>query len=129
MRIFYDLHQSINAAPWWFAAITVLASVLGYLVAKFYSEHLNRTAQYSKNLVLRARSARAPSPPPQAHIPLYVRESLTGGLGRSDKNEVPPNPTQQAHTPLYDEMPLQRFGAQDNSKAMFLINKRKEHSQ
>ena len=42
MRIFYDLHQPINAAPLWFMAITALAGALGYLVAKFYSEPLNR---------------------------------------------------------------------------------------
>jgi peptidoglycan/LPS O-acetylase OafA/YrhL len=42
MRIFYDLHQPINAAPLWFLAITALAGVLGYVVARFYSEPLNR---------------------------------------------------------------------------------------
>jgi peptidoglycan/LPS O-acetylase OafA/YrhL len=42
MRIFYDLHQPINYAPLWFVAITALAGVLGFLVAKFYSEPLNR---------------------------------------------------------------------------------------
>ena len=42
MRIFYDLHQPINTAPVWFVAITVLAGGLGYLVAKLYSEPLNR---------------------------------------------------------------------------------------
>jgi peptidoglycan/LPS O-acetylase OafA/YrhL len=41
MRIFYDLHQSINAAPLWFIAITALAGALGFLVAKFYSEPMN----------------------------------------------------------------------------------------
>jgi peptidoglycan/LPS O-acetylase OafA/YrhL len=42
MRIFYDLHQPINYAPLWFGAITALAGALGFLVAKFYSEPLNR---------------------------------------------------------------------------------------
>jgi len=42
MRIFYDLHQPINYAPFWFMAITALAGALGFLVAKFYSEPLNR---------------------------------------------------------------------------------------
>jgi peptidoglycan/LPS O-acetylase OafA/YrhL len=42
MRIFYDLHQPINYAPLWFMAITALAGALGFLVAKFYSEPLNR---------------------------------------------------------------------------------------
>ncbi len=42
MRIFYDLHQPINSAPLWFLAITALSGVLGYVVAKFYSEPLNR---------------------------------------------------------------------------------------
>ncbi len=42
MRIFYDLHQPINSAPLWFLAITALSGVLGYVVARFYSEPLNR---------------------------------------------------------------------------------------
>jgi peptidoglycan/LPS O-acetylase OafA/YrhL len=42
MRIFYDLHQPINSAPLWFLAITVLSGMLGYVVARFYSEPLNR---------------------------------------------------------------------------------------
>ena len=41
MRIFYDLHQSINAAPLWFVVITILAGLLGAIVARFYSEPLN----------------------------------------------------------------------------------------
>ena len=41
MRIFYDLHQPINSAPLWFLAITALSGMLGYVVAKFYSEPLN----------------------------------------------------------------------------------------
>ncbi len=41
MRIFYDLHQPINSAPLWFLAITALSGILGYVVAKFYSEPLN----------------------------------------------------------------------------------------
>jgi peptidoglycan/LPS O-acetylase OafA/YrhL len=41
MRIFYDLHQPINAAPFWFLAITILAGILGGLVARLYSEPLN----------------------------------------------------------------------------------------
>jgi len=41
MRIFYDLRQPINAAPLWFAGITALTGMLGYVVAKFYSEPLN----------------------------------------------------------------------------------------
>jgi peptidoglycan/LPS O-acetylase OafA/YrhL len=42
MRIFYDLRQPINSAPLWFLAITALSGMLGYVVARFYSEPLNR---------------------------------------------------------------------------------------
>jgi peptidoglycan/LPS O-acetylase OafA/YrhL len=42
MRIFYDLHQPINSAPLWFLAIIALAGLLGYVVARFYSEPLNQ---------------------------------------------------------------------------------------
>jgi peptidoglycan/LPS O-acetylase OafA/YrhL len=42
MRIFYDLRQPINSAPLWFLAITALAGILGYVVARFYSEPLNQ---------------------------------------------------------------------------------------
>jgi peptidoglycan/LPS O-acetylase OafA/YrhL len=39
---FFQFHQSINAAPLWFLAYTALAGVLGAMVARFYSEPLNR---------------------------------------------------------------------------------------
>jgi peptidoglycan/LPS O-acetylase OafA/YrhL len=47
MRIFYDLHQPANAAPLWFIAITALAGALGFLVAKFYSEPMNRRLRFA----------------------------------------------------------------------------------
>jgi peptidoglycan/LPS O-acetylase OafA/YrhL len=39
--LFFYFHQSIHLAPLWFLAILALAGVLGYLVARFYSEPLN----------------------------------------------------------------------------------------
>jgi peptidoglycan/LPS O-acetylase OafA/YrhL len=39
--LFLHFHQSLNTAPLWFLAITALAGVLGYAVARFYSEPLN----------------------------------------------------------------------------------------
>ncbi len=42
MRIFYDLHQPINYAPLWFMAITAWPACSAIVVAKFYSEPLNR---------------------------------------------------------------------------------------
>jgi peptidoglycan/LPS O-acetylase OafA/YrhL len=39
--LFFHFHQSINTAPFWFLAATALAGVLGYAVARFYSEPLN----------------------------------------------------------------------------------------
>ncbi len=40
--LFFHFKQNINSAPLWFLATTTLAGVLGYLVARFYSEPLNR---------------------------------------------------------------------------------------
>ena len=40
--IFYHSHQPMNSAPLWFLAMTALSGVLGYVVARFYSEPLNR---------------------------------------------------------------------------------------
>jgi peptidoglycan/LPS O-acetylase OafA/YrhL len=40
--LFLRFHQSINMAPLWFLAATGLAGLLGYAVARFYSEPLNR---------------------------------------------------------------------------------------
>jgi peptidoglycan/LPS O-acetylase OafA/YrhL len=40
--IFYHSHQSLNMAPWWFIAITILTGLLGYAVARWYSEPVNR---------------------------------------------------------------------------------------
>lgn len=36
------LHQTFTTAPLWFIGITVLTGVLGYFVAQFYSEPMNR---------------------------------------------------------------------------------------
>ena len=40
--LFFYFHQSIHLAPLWFLATLALAGVLGYLVARFYSEPLNQ---------------------------------------------------------------------------------------
>src|SRR5262249_35901124 len=42
MRIFFNTHRSINGAPIWFVGITLLTGVLGWIVARFYSEPVNR---------------------------------------------------------------------------------------
>jgi peptidoglycan/LPS O-acetylase OafA/YrhL len=39
---FFHFHQTINAAPLWFIATAALTGVLGYLLARLYSEPLNR---------------------------------------------------------------------------------------
>jgi peptidoglycan/LPS O-acetylase OafA/YrhL len=39
--LFLRLHQNINTAPLWFFAATALAGLLGYVVARFYSEPMN----------------------------------------------------------------------------------------
>ena len=39
---FYRLHQTMKLAPFWFIAVTALAGVAGYAVARFYSEPVNR---------------------------------------------------------------------------------------
>jgi peptidoglycan/LPS O-acetylase OafA/YrhL len=39
---FYHFHQSLNLAPLWFVAISSLAGLAGYVVARFYSEPLNQ---------------------------------------------------------------------------------------
>jgi peptidoglycan/LPS O-acetylase OafA/YrhL len=39
---FSRFHQSINAAPVWFVAATGLSGVFGYVVARWYSEPVNR---------------------------------------------------------------------------------------
>ncbi len=46
---FFRFHQSINMAPVWFVAYTVLAGVLGALVARFYSEPMNRKIRAISN--------------------------------------------------------------------------------
>jgi peptidoglycan/LPS O-acetylase OafA/YrhL len=40
---FFRFHQTINAAPLWFPIITALTGVASYMIARFYSEPLNRT--------------------------------------------------------------------------------------
>lgn len=40
--LFWHFKQNINNAYWWFLAATMLSGVLGWLVARFYSESLNR---------------------------------------------------------------------------------------
>jgi len=39
---FFRLHQTIDAAPWWFLGTACLTGAAGYVVARFYSEPLNR---------------------------------------------------------------------------------------
>jgi peptidoglycan/LPS O-acetylase OafA/YrhL len=39
--IFYHTNQPLNSAPLWFIAATILSGVLGYIVARFYSEPVN----------------------------------------------------------------------------------------
>ena len=41
--IFYRLHQSMNIAPVWFVAITAMTGLLGYAIARLYSEPLNKS--------------------------------------------------------------------------------------
>ena len=40
--LFWHFKQSVNTAIWWFLAATILSGLLGWLVARFYSEPLNR---------------------------------------------------------------------------------------
>jgi peptidoglycan/LPS O-acetylase OafA/YrhL len=40
--IFYHTNQSLNSAPLWFVAMTVFSGLLGYAVARFFSEPVNR---------------------------------------------------------------------------------------
>jgi peptidoglycan/LPS O-acetylase OafA/YrhL len=40
--LFFYFRQSIHLAPLWFLATLALAGTLGYVVARFYSEPLNR---------------------------------------------------------------------------------------
>lgn len=40
--LFWHFKQSINSAVWWFLAATILSGILGWVVARFYSEPLNR---------------------------------------------------------------------------------------
>ena len=42
VAIFYYLHQPLGAAPLWFLVIAFVAGVLGNIVARFYSEPLNK---------------------------------------------------------------------------------------
>ncbi len=46
---FFRFHQSINMAPVWFVAYTALAGVLGAVVARFYSEPMNRKIRAFSN--------------------------------------------------------------------------------
>jgi peptidoglycan/LPS O-acetylase OafA/YrhL len=39
---FFHFHLNINSAPFWFIATTGLSGLLGYVVARFYSEPLNQ---------------------------------------------------------------------------------------
>jgi peptidoglycan/LPS O-acetylase OafA/YrhL len=39
---FFHFHLNINSAPLWFFAATALSGLLGYVVARFYSEPLNQ---------------------------------------------------------------------------------------
>jgi peptidoglycan/LPS O-acetylase OafA/YrhL len=39
---FFHFHLNINSAPFWFLAATALSGLLGYIVARFYSEPLNQ---------------------------------------------------------------------------------------
>ena len=41
--IYFRLHQSMNVTPWWFIATTALTGLLGYAVARWYSEPLNQS--------------------------------------------------------------------------------------
>jgi peptidoglycan/LPS O-acetylase OafA/YrhL len=45
--LFFYFHQRINLAPLWFLATTGLAGAVGYVVARFYSEPLNRQLRMS----------------------------------------------------------------------------------
>jgi peptidoglycan/LPS O-acetylase OafA/YrhL len=56
VMLFLHFHQSINVAPLWFLATTVVAGFLGYLIARFYSEPLN---QQLRTKFLRAKPATA----------------------------------------------------------------------
>lgn len=40
--VFYHTHQPLNSAPLWFVAATVFSGLLGYAVARFYSEPVNK---------------------------------------------------------------------------------------
>lgn len=40
--IFYHTNQPLNSAPLWFVAATILSGLLGYAVARFYSEPVNK---------------------------------------------------------------------------------------
>jgi len=52
VMLFFHLHGRINWATFWFLGITAVAGGAGYLIARFYSEPLNR--------FLRARTHRRP---------------------------------------------------------------------
>src|SRR5262249_62389230 len=58
MRIFFNTHRSINSAPIWFVGITLLTGVLGWIVARFYSEPVNR-ARRSRPITRKAAEATA----------------------------------------------------------------------
>jgi cell division protein FtsW (lipid II flippase) len=45
--LFVYFHQRINLAPLWFLATTGLTGAVGYVVARFYSEPLNRQLRMS----------------------------------------------------------------------------------
>ena len=45
--LFWHFKQSVNTAIWWFLAATILSGILGWLVARFYSEPLNRLLRRS----------------------------------------------------------------------------------
>ncbi len=54
---FFHFHQSIDTAPLWFIAYAALAGILGTIVARFYSEPLNRwlRAFSNRRSAIRAR--------------------------------------------------------------------------
>jgi len=52
--IFYRLHPSMNVAAFWYIAITALCGLLGYVVARWYSEPLNRSLR--TRLLLKTKS-------------------------------------------------------------------------
>jgi peptidoglycan/LPS O-acetylase OafA/YrhL len=61
--LFFHFHPSINTAPLWFLASTTLAGLLGYGVARFYSEPLNRGLRRKLAANTKALGGQKVSPP------------------------------------------------------------------